>query len=181
MRKLAWFAGELTLLASGGYIFVYLYRWEWHRALFVTMVFAIAEIALATALILRQLKRRSPSQPASTAATGVPDPLVLQRLRQSPTPRDHFAWLRRDLSQLNVFVTILLGGGAVLSGGAWLLDRLAHRTAGASLDNSLARKLGALGFPENGLLADDAELIAAEAPYADDPQLRVLLGPAAQR
>lgn len=184
MRKLSWFIGGVTLLASGAYIFIYLYRWEWHRALFVAIVFVVAEIALATALVLRQLRQVQAGADRAggprAAAAGGPDPMVLQRLRQSPTERDHFAWLERDLSQFNVFLTMLLGGGAVLSGGAWLLDRLAHRTAGASLDKTLATRLGALGFPSQGLLANDGELIAAEAPYADDPDLRLLLGPGAR-
>ena len=39
-------SSSLTLLASGTYVVIYLDRWEWTRALFVTMIFVIAEIAL---------------------------------------------------------------------------------------------------------------------------------------
>lgn len=177
MRRFSWFVGGVTLLASGAYIFIYLYRWEWHRALFVAMVFLVTEIALATGLVLRQLRQLRTTASGSAADRGGPDPLVLQRLREAPTERDHFAWLARDLSSFNVFLTMLLGGGAVLSGGAWLFDRIAHRTAGPSLDRALAGRLDALAFPRSGLLADDAELLASEVPYADEPDLRLLLGP----
>lgn len=176
MRKVAWFIGGVTLLASGTYIFVYLYRWEWNRALFVAIVFVAAEVAMATAVILRQLRQPQPQARGLDSAPGAADPTVLARLRQAPAGRDHFAWLARDLTRTNVFITVLLGGGVVLSAGAWVLDRLAHRTAGPALDNALAKRLGSLALPQQGLLAEDAELIAAESPYLDDPELRLLLG-----
>jgi hypothetical protein len=177
MRKISWFVGGVTLLASGAYVFIYLYRWEWHRALFVAVVFVAIEVALATGLVLRQLATSSTPLQEQVGPRAGPDPAVLARLRSTPPRSDHFAWLARDLSRTNVFVTALLGGGVLLSAGAWAVDRLAHRTAGPALDRDLALRLRALAFPADGLLADDAELLASDVPYDDEPDLRLLLGP----
>lgn len=177
MRKISWFTGGVTLLASAAYVFIYLYRWEWHRALFVAVVFVAIEVAMATGLVLRQLSTSTAVARAQPPAAAGPDPHVLARLRSTPPASDHFAWLARDLSRTHVFVTALLGGGVLLSAGAWAVDRLAHRTAGAALDRDLALRLGALAFPADGLVADDAELLASDVPYHDEPDLRLLLGP----
>jgi hypothetical protein len=176
VKAVAWFAGGVTLLASGAYVFIYLYRWEWHRALFVMMVFVAVEVALTAGLVLRQL-----TTGGAAATRGAPldaaDPAVLARLRATPPDRDRFAWLGEELGRTHVFITALLGGGVAVSALAWGLDHLAHRTAGRSLDRGLAARLVALGLPADGLVADDAELLASEAPYQDDPDLRLLLGP----
>lgn len=177
MRHVSWFIGGVTLLASGAYVFIYLYRWEWHRALFVAVVFVAIEVALATGLVLRQLATASTVPQAQVGRGAGPDPEVLARLRSTPPRSDHFAWLARDLSRTNVFVTALLGGGVLLSAGAWAVDRIAHRTAGPALDRDLALRLRALAFPADGLVADDAELLASDVPYHDEPDLRLLLGP----
>ena len=179
MKAIAWFAGAVTLLASGTYVFIYLYRWEWHRALFVAVIFVAVEVAMATGLVLRQLA--TPPPPRRPAGAAVPDPLVYARLRGAPSERDHFAWLARDLGRTHVFVTALLGGGVLLSAAAWAVDRLAHRTAGHALDRRLAVRLGALAFPADGLVAEDAELLASGWEHHDDRDLRLLLGPGARR
>ncbi|MFP3900684.1 MAG: hypothetical protein ACLFXM_07495 [Acidimicrobiia bacterium] len=72
---------------------------------------------------------------------------------------------------------MLLGGGAVVSAGAWVLDRVAGRTVHPELERSLAARLASLAPPDGGLVADDAELAAA----GDEPDaaaVRLLLGPA---
>ena len=40
-----------VLVASGGYVLVYLYRWEWNRALMAGVFFLAAEIALVGAAL----------------------------------------------------------------------------------------------------------------------------------
>jgi hypothetical protein len=55
MKKLPAILLVLTLAASGAYIGIYLNRWEWNRALFVTMVFVAAEIALIGWLMVQRL------------------------------------------------------------------------------------------------------------------------------
>lgn len=113
-------------------------RWEWSRALYFGFVVLIAEVGLATALILRRLgpepHRRAPAAPSDV------DPQVLARLRQSrPTPK-RFEWLDPQPARLNVFITMLVGGGVILSGVAWLLDRVAARTTTPAGEVQLARR-----------------------------------------
>ncbi len=57
MKIIAWLAGIGTLLAGAVYMVVSLNRWEWNRALFFGLIVLIAEIGLATGLILRRLAR----------------------------------------------------------------------------------------------------------------------------
>ncbi len=61
MKIIAWLAGIGTLVASGVYMVVSLNRWEWNRALFFGLIFLIAEVALATGLVLRRLARLEPT------------------------------------------------------------------------------------------------------------------------
>ena len=48
--------GGLTLAASGTYTFVYLYRWEWNRALMSAAIFIAAEVAVMGSLLSQRLK-----------------------------------------------------------------------------------------------------------------------------
>ena len=57
MKVIAWLAGIGTLLGAGMYMIVSLNRWEWNRALFFGLIVVIAEIGLATGLVLRRLTR----------------------------------------------------------------------------------------------------------------------------
>ena len=52
-----WLAGIGTLLGGGVYMVVSLNRWEWNRALFFGLIVLIAEVGLATGLVLRRLSR----------------------------------------------------------------------------------------------------------------------------
>jgi hypothetical protein len=175
MKRLGWAVLAATALGSGAYVFVYLYRWEWHRALFAAVAFLAAEVAICTALVMRRLARGRPSDTPRRASE--PDPQVIARLRASTVRHDPFAWMRPRADRTNVFVTMLLGGGVLISAAAWAVDRLAARTAGVALERDLARRLRVLELPEAGFVADDAELLAQDVPYADDPELRLLLGP----
>ena len=66
MKIIAWLAGIGTLLAGGLYMVVSLNRWEWNRALFFGLIVLIAEVGLATGLVLRRLARLEYRQPRST-------------------------------------------------------------------------------------------------------------------
>ena len=48
--------GGITLAASGAYTFVYLYRWEWNRALMSAAIFIAAEVAVMGSLLAQRLK-----------------------------------------------------------------------------------------------------------------------------
>lgn len=175
MRKIAWLAGVATLVAAAAYMVVSLNRWEWSRALYFGLVVLMAEVGLATALILRRLGPAGGGSPGQSVATPEVHPQVLSRLRQSrPTP-NRFAWLDPRSGRLNVFITMLVGGGVVLSGIAWLVDKVAARTTTPAGELHLARQLGAIRYPRGGLLVDDVTVLAQAVPYCDDAQLRRLL------
>jgi hypothetical protein len=152
MKTVAWLVGIGSLVASAGYMLVSLNRWEWNRALFFGIVLLIAEVGLATALVLRKLNQ--------LMARGLVDPDVAQTLRDTRPPKpDRFGWLKQSTTgQLNVFITFLVGGGVVLSGLAWLIDRVASVTSTPVREGRLARRLAPISYPDGGPLAEDEAL-----------------------
>jgi len=150
----------IVLVASGLYFFVYLWRWEWNRAVVAGVLFLAAEVGLATVVVLNRIGRLGEQA----------RPETLNRIRETaPPPRDHFAWLRpRD--ELGVFVPVLMGVGAVASVLAWVVERLARATAGPALERGLAGRLAAISWPGAGLKgspspeADPLSLLAGPVP-----------------
>jgi hypothetical protein len=176
VKKLPIIIMILTLLASGAYVFVYLNRWEWTRALFVGMVFIAAEVALAGWLIMQKLGRIERRIAASRdEVSEVLDQSVLLRIRQSRPDYDRFAWLKESMSRTNVFITMVVGGGVLLSGLAWVVDKIAARSVVPG-ERALAKDLDSIALPSGHLIADEASLIAQELPSCDDPDLRLLVG-----
>lgn len=169
MKVIAWLAGIGTLLAGGFYMIVSLNRWEWNRALFFGLIVLIAEVGLATGLVLRRLARLE-------YRTRVVDPAILQILRETRPPSpDRFAWLRESTRDLNVFITFLIGGGVIISGIAWMVDRIASKTSSPAGEQRLGRQLESISYPSGGLLLDDITVLAQEVPGANDEQIRQLL------
>ena len=76
---------------------------------------------------------------------------------------------------MNVFITFLVGGGVLLSGIAWLVDRIASKTTTPVGEERLARQLGPISYPRGGLIVDDVTVLAQAVPGCDDTQLRRLL------
>lgn len=157
--RIAGVLGVAVLGATGLYFFVYLWRWEWNRALIAGVLFIATETAMATASVLGRLRRIDDRLAPA-------DPRVLGRLRESaPARRDHFEWLSPRTGGMGVFVPVLIGMGLVASGLAWLVERLARATAGPVLERGLARRLAPLAWPADGLLS------------ADDDPAALLAGP----
>ena len=168
MKTIAWLAGIGTLLASAIYMIVSLNRWEWNRALFFGLIVLIAEVGLATGLVLRKLDKIS--------VASRPDAETRDVLRKTRTPSpDRFAWLKESTSQPNVFITFLVGGGVILSGVAWVVDRLASKTTTPIGEGRLAAQLETISYPRGGLVVDDVTVLAQDVPGADDAQIRKLL------
>jgi hypothetical protein len=168
VKIIVWLAGIGTLMASAVYMVVSLSRWEWNRALFFGLIFLIAEVALATGLLLRRFARLEQTSKRD-------DPAVMHILQETRPSRDRFAWMRESTGQLNVFITFLVGGGVLLSGIAWLVDRVASKTSSPAGEQRLARHLYPISYPSGGLLLDDVTVLAQEVPGADDYQIRQLL------
>jgi hypothetical protein len=168
VKIIAWLAGIGTLLGAGMYMIVSLNRWEWNRALFFGLIVVIAEIGIATGLVLRRLTRIEHRAEV--------DPEIAEIFRTTrPPSRDRFAWLQKSTSNFNVFITFIVGGGLILSGIAWIVDRVAARTSTPAGEQRLASELGPISYPRGGLLVDDITVLAQDVPGADDAQIRKLL------
>ncbi len=159
VSRLGLLALAATLGASGWYLFAYLYRWEWNRAVIAGVIFVAAEVALIGTLVIERLGRlerridQSERRPASH-----PDPAVLDRLRETaPAPSEPFAWLTRRPDETSVFVPVLLGAGVVFSALAWVVERVARVTARPAAEESLARRLDSLALPSGGLIGEGEE------------------------
>ena len=166
--RIAGLLGTVVLLATGLYFFVYLWRWEWNRALIAGILFVATEVAIAAVTLLTRLHRLDDRLQSA-------DPAVLARIRESaPPPRDHFEWLSPKSGHMGVFVPVLIGMGVVASGLAWLVERLARATAGPVLERGLASRLGPLAWPAGGLLpaADDDPLAVLDHPVSSPTRRR---------
>jgi hypothetical protein len=147
-----------VLAASGAYALIYLFRWEWHRAIITALFFVAAEVGLVASMLMRRLTRLEhrldelAGPGAHGVRTGV-DPAVLARLQETapPAPRP-FAWLDPQSSRLSVFLPFLLGVGALASGLAWAVEQVARRSTIPALERGLARRLAPLSLPAGGLL-----------------------------
>jgi hypothetical protein len=169
VKIIAWLAGIGTLLAGALYMIVSLNRWEWNRALFFGLIVLIAEVGLATGLVLRRLARLE-------HVNSRVDPAVANIIREARPPSpDRFAWLRESNQNLNVFITFLVGGGVMLSGIAWVVDRVASKSSSPAGEERLGRQLNPISYPSGGLLLDDITVLAQEVPGANDDQIRQLL------
>ena len=147
--------GGVTLAASGTYTFVYLYRWEWNRALMSAAIFVAAEVAVMGSLLSQRLKvisaRLDETQEKPARA------VRLERIRSSAPPaRTNFAWLSRP-EQMNVFVPVLMGAGVLMSGIAWLVERVARATVTPVAERGLAAQLDGLALPAHGFVTAERE------------------------
>ena len=84
---------------------------------------------------------------------------------------------------MDVLVIGLLGGAAVLgwrrgfiiSGIAWVVDKVASKSTSPAGEERLGRQLDPISYPSGGLLLDDITVLAQEVPGANDDQIRQLL------
>lgn len=158
MRRLRYLVLIAAVAAAGVYLFVYLLRWEWHRAIVAGVFFVAAEVALAAAAILdrlRSIESRLGSGASASSSASIEDQALVRLQEAAPEPRTNFEWLSGQGSGTAVFVPLLLGAGVVLSGAAWLVERVAGITARPVLERGLAARLAPLGLPA-GTLAGSA-------------------------
>jgi hypothetical protein len=156
-RKLGVLGAVATLLASGAYVFVYLYRWEWNRAQISAAIFVAVEVGLVGWLLSDRLRRVERRLELATLDAEQRRLAVLRAT--APPSRVGFAWLAQP-ERMGVFIPVLLGAGALLSGVAWVVERIARSTAGRGAERGLARRLGALELPTGGFLEPVADPLA---------------------
>ena len=136
---------------AGIYLFVYLYRWEMHRAIVAGVLFVAGEIAVATTLVLRKIESlRVPARApidGSSASDIRPEPPPSTG-QQRPTDQRHFRWLGMD--RMNVFIPVLLGANIIVSGIAWLVEHLARSAPAKGRGRAIERDLATLALPLGG-------------------------------
>ena len=183
MRKLAWLAGAVAMGAAGLYTVVSLARWEWSRALFFGLVFLAAELTFVAGAILAKLstiERRVEAVEAAGNGAAGPDPLVLEALRSGRDEHDRFPWLQVDprdvVTRTNVFITLVVGGGVLLTAGTWVIDKVAGRTVDPGREARLGQDLEAIAY-RGGLIVDDMEARARSRPDQEDDRLTSFLHP----
>ncbi|MCZ4512912.1 hypothetical protein O3Q52_33080 [Streptomyces sp. ActVer] len=81
---------------------------------------------------------------------------VLARLREKDTKPagDRFRWLDEPTSRTYVFVPVLMVTGVLLSGLAWIVQRIASATARPTAERRLAGRLAVLAAPDPARDAD---------------------------
>ncbi len=146
------------LVSSGAYLLIYLYRWEWNRAIISGIFFLGAEIALASSMILVRLRRLD-----ERLSHGVETRPVRP---ETPTDGDKpFAWLDPTGGGFGVFVPVLMGAGFVLSAIAFVVEKLA---GALSPSDSLHRGPGSTAalppVPARGLVPSPGAIPVAPPP-----------------
>jgi hypothetical protein len=155
----------VVLVASGAYLLIYLYRWEWNRALISGVFFIAAEVALATASLGRRMARveerveRLERSGSGAGSRGAADPSASSRTPVADQPEEAgtrggpFPWL--EPGSLSVFVPVLLGVGAILSGIAYLIERVATSTDAGTARSAVERRMVGLQPPASSIAVDD--------------------------
>ncbi|MDX3688990.1 hypothetical protein PV726_01315 [Streptomyces europaeiscabiei] len=153
MRRLAYLFGGAAAVGAGVYFVVYLYRWQWQRAILSGVLLLIVGVLLLGIVLLGRLARIEERILESERRQQD----ALARLRQTRTHErgDRFRWLEDPASRRYVFVPVLMVTGVVLSGIAWLVQRIASVTARPTAERRLAGQLAVLTAPDP---APDADL-----------------------
>ena len=168
-KKVSLLALLLTLALSAMWTAVSLYRWEWTRALWMTIVFVGAEVALIGIMVLQRIRSLEERIEDSRQA------VATHRRADGIPATDRFEWLRESTNRANVFVTVFLGGGVLVSAVLWVVDKLAGRSVVSSQQRKLAASLRGIAFPVSGFVPPDSVLFAADFDRDEREDLALLL------
>jgi hypothetical protein len=168
-------------LASATYVVVYLFRWEWHRALMSGVIFVAAELGLLGSIVLRRLgaieQALAERQPARARRPQPDDQTSVAPATIAARPLQRFPWL--DPTRMGVFIPVLMGAGAILAGLASLVERVARFVSSAPSRRATtgAARLGP-ELPSGGLLREPsgAEATTTAAPGPPGRSARLALG-----
>lgn len=152
MRRIAYVFAGLAAAGAGTYLVVYLYRWQWQRAMLMGVLLLVVEVLLLGLVTLGRLTRIEERLSASDLrqrelAARQED--ALARLRQPAVEREEtrFRWLEDPADRAYVFVPVLMVTGVLLSGLAWVVQRVASATARPA-ERRLAGRLAVLTAPD---------------------------------
>ncbi|MBH5334987.1 hypothetical protein IHE55_09335 [Streptomyces pactum] len=166
MKYLAYLFGGAAAAGAASYVVIYLYRWQWQRAILCGVLLLVVEVLLLGVAVLgrvARLERRIDQRFAEErrSAEDRRQAEVLARLRQprreEPTGpfRTRFRWLEEPtgadadprLNRTHVFVPVLMVTGVLLSGLAWIVQRVAESTVRPRAEKRLAGRLAPLAAP----------------------------------
>jgi hypothetical protein len=164
MRKIAYVFGVLAATGAGTYLIVYLYRWQWQRALICGVLLLIVEVMLLGLVTLGRLSRieeRLRDTDRRQRELDARQEDVLTRLREPALAREEtrFRWLQDPADRSYVFVPVLMVAGVVLSGLAWVVQKIASATAKPA-ERRLAGRLAVLSAPDPAAPGDLEDLPA---------------------
>ncbi|MDX3450526.1 hypothetical protein PV396_00975 [Streptomyces sp. ME02-8801-2C] len=151
MRRIAYVFGWLAAAGAGTYVVIYLYRWQWQRAVLCGVLLLVVEVMLLGIALIGRLSRieeqvRETQDQVRESGRGQQD--VLARLREPPVRQStgRFRWLDEPAERTYVFVPVLMVTGVLLSGLAWVVQRVASVTAKPA-ERRLAGRLTVLAAP----------------------------------
>lgn len=154
MKLVSYLFGALSTLAAAVYLVIYLYRWEWQRAVISGVLLLAVEGFLVCVILLGRMGRLERRLTDADARMEE----IRRRLEHSreETSAHPFRWLggaghRDGAGRTYVFVPILMVTGVVLSGLAWLIQRVATATVRPGAERRLAGRLAPLAAPPGGV------------------------------
>ncbi|MFD9905047.1 hypothetical protein [Streptomyces sp. NPDC059063] len=164
MKYVSYLFGGLTAAAAASYSVVYLTRWEWQRALICGVLLLVVEGLLVCTVLLSRLGRLERRIADSSLRTEE----VWRRLQESRADDGvRFRWLEPHGSggtqHTYVFVPVLMAAGALLSGIAWVVQKISAATARPGAERRLAGRLARLAAPSDELRGRAPELEDQEA------------------
>ena len=155
----------VVLIAAGSYIFIYLVRWEWNRALIAGMFFVAAEVFLVADVALGRIGALSLNAGRTTGEET--NQALVSRLRATrPESSGPFAWLAPERDRLTVLLPILIGAGVLLSAVSYLVEQVSRVTALPVAEDELARGLATMALPAEGLVPLGRPVAPALAPVS---------------
>ncbi|MFG2342819.1 hypothetical protein [Streptomyces phaeochromogenes] len=145
MRRVAYFFGSAAAAGAGTYVVIYLYRWQWQRAILCGVLLLVVEVMLLGIVLLGRLARIE--ERMRDADRRQEDVLARLREKEARPAGDRFRWLDEPTSRTYVFVPVLMVTGVLLSGLAWIVQRIASATARPTAERRLAGRLSVLAAP----------------------------------
>ncbi|MEU9956986.1 hypothetical protein [Streptomyces sp. NPDC050982] len=152
MRRVAYFFGGAAAAGAGTYVVIYLYRWQWQRAILCGVLLLVVEVMLLGIVLLGRLARIE--ERMREADRRQEDVLARLREKDARPAGDRFRWLDEPTSRTYVFVPVLMVTGVLLSGLAWIVQRIASATARPTAERRLAGRLAVLSAPDPARDAD---------------------------
>ncbi|MET9733680.1 hypothetical protein ABZZ79_24435 [Streptomyces sp. NPDC006458] len=153
MKRLVFAFAGMAATGAAMYFVVYLYRWQWQRAVLCGVLLLVVEVLLLGLMLMGRLARieervRDTDRRQREAVDRQEDVLArLQRGTRGQETTDRFRWLDEPAERTYVFVPVLMVTGVLLSGIAWLVQRIATRAARPA-ERHMAGRLAVLSAPD---------------------------------